>query len=238
MEFKNYLIEAAEKMNMFLSEEQVCNFEKYKNLLLEWNKVMNLTTVTDEKEIIIKHFMDSLTCAKYISANQKTADIGTGAGFPGIPLKIFFGEQAEILLIDSLAKRLTFLDVVIKELKLKRIRTMHSRAEDIGVNKAYRETYDVVVSRAVANLAVLAEYCLPLARTGGSMLAMKGRTPEEEINNASKAVEVLGGKIETVEKIQLPMRDITHTIIVIHKAKNTPPGYPRKAGRAEKSPIR
>lgn len=238
MEFKKYLIEAAEKINIMISNEQAENFEKYKDLLLEWNKVMNLTAVIEEKEVIIKHFVDSLTCAKYIDANQKVIDVGSGAGFPGIPLKIFYGEQIDVSLVDALAKRLKFLDTVIEKLNLRKTITIHARAEDIGNNKAHREQYDVVVSRAVADLAILVEYCLPLAKNGGSMLAMKGKTPEEETESAKKAIEVLGGKIETIERIDLPTTDISHTIIVIRKIKNTPLGYPRKAGKVEKSPIR
>ena len=232
------LEKAAQEMGIELNTRQNTRFQEYMNLLLEWNQKMNLTAITDKDDIVLKHFIDSLTCSEYVKDNHKLADVGTGAGFPGIPLKIFLGNQLEVHLMDSLAKRLKFLDVVIKNLELEKVETIHGRAEDIGANKEYREKYDVVVSRAVANLGVLAEYCIPLVKVGGIMLSMKGGTPEEEADSAKKAIEVLGGKVEAIDKIKLPMSDIVHSILVIRKIKSTPFEYPRKAGKVDKNPIK
>jgi len=232
------LEKAAQEIGIKLNPSQNMRFKDYMNLLLEWNEKINLTAITDKNEIVIKHFIDSLTCYKYIKNDHKIADVGTGAGFPGVPLKILLGNQLEVYLMDSLAKRLKFLEVVAKELKLEKVVTIHGRAEDIGANKEYREKYDVVVSRAVANLGVLAEYCIPLVKVGGKMLSMKGGEPEEEIETAKKAIEVLGGEVELIEKIKLPMSDITHSILVIKKIKKTPFEYPRRAGKVDKDPIK
>jgi len=237
MEVEALLDEAAKKLGIEIIENQRRMFMTYMNLLLEWNEKINLTAITNPSEIIIKHFIDSLTCSKYIKGGYKVIDVGTGAGFPGIPLKILFGEQLEVSLMDSLAKRVKFLDAIIEELRLKNIKTIHGRAEDVGGDKQYREKNDVVVSRAVANLAVLAEYGIPLVKIGGCMLAMKGGAPEIELCSAKMAVKVLGGEIEAIEKVELPMSDILHSIIIIRKIKSTPNAYPRKAGKVEREPI-
>ncbi|MGE5329957.1 MAG: 16S rRNA (guanine(527)-N(7))-methyltransferase RsmG [Deltaproteobacteria bacterium] len=237
MQVEELLKQAAKEMGIDLKESQCSNFMKYMALLLEWNEKINLTAITDQNEIVIKHFIDSLTCCKYIKNDYKVIDVGTGAGFPGIPIKILLGEQVEVLLMDSLAKRLKILDIIVEELGLKKIKTIHGRAEDIGINKQYRGRYDIAVSRAVANLAVLVEYCMPLIKTGGCMLAMKGGEPEQEVYGADKAIKTLGGEIEAIEKINLPMSDITHSIIAIRKIKDTPAVYPRKAGKVEREPI-
>lgn len=237
MEFKEKLIFAARQINIKITEEQAVLFEKYKENLLNWNKVMNLTAVTDEDEIITKHFVDSLTCCKYIENENKIVDVGTGAGFPGLPLKIVFGDKMDLLLVDSLAKRLKFLDNTICQLKLTNIKTIHGRAEDMGNDKKHREKYDMVLSRAVAKLSVLAEYCIPLIKVQGRMIGMKGAEPEEEINNAKATIEKMGGEIGKTEKIKLPMSDIAHSIIVIKKTRCTPEPYPRKQSKIEKNPI-
>ncbi len=226
----------AEKMNIFLTEIQIEQFFKYMQLLLEWNEKINLTAILDPKEIILKHFIDSLSIYKYIENEEKILDIGTGAGFPGIPLKILFPEK-EMVLLDSLNKRISFLEIVIQELKLKNIKAIHGRAEEfIKVNKQ-RENYKVVVSRAVAKLNVLLEYMLPFTVVGGKCICMKSNDIEEEENQAKKAIEILGGKLEKVDEVILPDSDIIRKIVIISKEKSTPKQYPRKAGTPTKKPI-
>lgn len=219
------------------SVEQLWKTYKYMELLIEWNQKINLTAITEPKEIILKHFIDSLTINKDIKNAKKIVDIGTGAGFPGIPLGIM-NQDAEMYLVDSLNKRLMFLEEVVKELKLKNVKLIHSRAEDFGKNKEYREKFDIAVSRAVANLSTLSEYLVPLVKIGGKVISMKASGVEEELNNAKKAIDVLGGKIENVEEFILPESDIGRTIITIRKEKNTPNKYPRKAGLPSKEPIK
>ena len=205
------------------------------NLLLEWNEKINLTAIIDPKEIILKHFVDSLTIAKYIKDDEKLIDVGTGAGFPGIPLSIV-KENTDIVLLDSLNKRINFLEEVKENLKLENITTIHGRAEEFGKNKKERETYDIATSRAVAPLNILLEYLLPLVKVGGKAICMKGSNIEE-IENARNALEILGGKIEKIEEITLPNSDIKRNIIIVKKVKNTPSKYPRKPGTPSKEPI-
>ena len=205
-------------------------------ILIEWNEKINLTAITEPNEIIKKHFIDSLTILPYINENNKVIDIGTGAGFPGIPIKIA-NSNSEITLLDSLNKRLIFIEEVIKVLELKNIGTIHGRAEDFGKDKKYREQYDIATSRAVAPLNVLSEYLLPFVKVGGCCLCMKGSNIEEEISQSKKSIEILGGKIEKVDKFYLPESDIIRNIIIIKKLKNTPNQYPRKAGVPSKNPI-
>ena len=211
-EFKDILKFESKKMNINFNEEQIENFYKYMNLLLEWNQKINLTAITDEREIIIKHFLDSLTIAKYIDRENSLADIGTGAGFPGIPIKIY-KPDIKITLVDSLNKRINFLDEVIKDLKLNDIETVHSRAEDLGRNKNYREMFDVVTSRAVANMSVLSEYLLPLVKVGGKCICMKGSEIEEELQNSKYAIKLLGGEIEKVDNFELSDDHLKRNII-------------------------
>lgn len=219
------------------SVEQIEQFYKYMNLLIEWNEKMNLTAITEPKEIILKHFIDSITILKYIDDNSKLVDVGTGAGFPGVPLSIM-NPTLKITLVDSLNKRLIFLEEVVKELNLKNIEIVHARAEEFGQNKNYREKFDVATSRAVANLATLSEYLVPLVKIDGKIISMKASNAKEEINDAKKAIEVLGGKIEKIEEFDLPESDIGRTIIIIDKNKCTPAKYPRKAGTPAKEPIK
>lgn len=235
-EFKDILKLESKKMNINFNEEQIENFYKYMNLLLEWNQKINLTAITDEREIIIKHFLDSLTIAKYIDSENSLADIGTGAGFPGIPIKIY-KPDIKITLVDSLNKRINFLDEVIKDLKLNDIETVHSRAEDLGRNKNYREMFDVVTSRAVANMSVLSEYLLPLVKVGGKCICMKGSEIEEELQNSKYAIKLLGGEIEKVDTFELSDEHLKRNIILIKKIKNTANVYPRKAGIPVKKPL-
>ena len=205
------------------------------NLLLEWNEKINLTAIIEPREIILKHFVDSLTIAKYIKDDEKLIDVGTGAGFPGIPLSIV-KENTDIVLLDSLNKRINFLEEVKENLKLENITTIHGRAEEFGKNKNEREKYDIAMSRAVASLNILLEYLLPLVKVGGRAICMKGSNIEE-IENAKNALEILGGKIEKIEEITLPNSDIKRNIIIVKKVKNTPSKYPRKPGTPSKEPI-
>ena len=238
LKLESLLISAASELGLELKPHQVKQFLEYKIALLEWNKKINLTAITDDREIIIKHFVDSLTCAKYVNEGYSLIDVGTGAGFPGIPLKILFGDKIQLTLVDSLNKRVNFLNQAIEELKLDGVNAVHARVEDVAYDEIHRGKYDIAVSRAVAKLAVLAEYCLPFVKVGGVMLSMKGSNADEEITDAAKAVELLGGKIEKVEMLTLPYSDINHSIIVIRKTSITPKGYPRKAGIPEKNPIK
>ncbi len=221
--------------NIDLSENQYKQFYDYMNLLIEWNQKINLTAIIDPEEIIRKHFVDSLTILPYIEKNQKIIDIGTGAGFPGIPLKIVRPET-NFTLLDSLNKRILFLEEIIKELNLEKIEAIHGRAEEyININNK-REKYDIAVSRAVAELPTLLEYLLAYVKVGGKCICMKGPKAMEEIEKSKKAIDVLGGKIEKIENIQIN-GGLDRNIIIIKKIKNTPEKYPRKAGKPSKEPI-
>lgn len=217
--------------------EQAEQFFEYMNLLIEWNEKMNLTAITEPTEIIEKHFIDSLTILNKIDNNQKVVDVGTGAGFPGIPLSIM-NPTLKITLVDSLNKRLIFLQEVVAKLNLKNIEIVHARAEEFGQNKKYRENFDIATSRAVANLSTLSEYLIPLVKVGGKVISMKASEAQEEINQAQKAIDVLGGKINKIEEFNLPQSDIGRTIIIIDKQKHTPGRYPRKPGTPSKEPIK
>ena len=225
----------AKQIEIELTKKQIEKYYNYMNLLLEWNEKINLTSIIDPKEIILKHFVDSLTIAKYIKDDEKLIDVGTGAGFPGIPLSIV-KENTDIVLLDSLNKRINFLEEVKENLKLENITTIHGRAEEFGKNKKERETYDIATSRAVAPLNILLEYLLPLVKVGGRAICMKGSNIEE-VENAKNALEILGGKIEKIEEITLPNSDIKRNIIIVKKVKNTPSKYPRKPGTPSKEPI-
>lgn len=228
-----------EKIGITLNEQQKQQFDKYYEMLVEWNKVMNLTGITEYDEVNLKHFTDSLTIArKYDMQNVKRViDIGTGAGFPGIPLKIAF-PHLEIVLLDSLNKRIKFLNAVIEELGLENISTIHGRAEDFAKKKEYREQFDLCVSRAVANLSTLSEYCLPFVAVNGSFISYKSGDSEEEIQQAKHAIYLLGGKINNVDKFQLPDTDMGRALVEIKKLKQTPGKYPRKAGLPAKEPLK
>ncbi|MBP3255433.1 MAG: 16S rRNA (guanine(527)-N(7))-methyltransferase RsmG [Clostridia bacterium] len=233
--FSNELKEKTNQIGIELNKSQINKFYNYMSLLLEWNEKINLTAITEPNEVILKHFVDSLTIFKYVEDNTKLIDVGTGAGFPGIPISIL-KENSKITLLDSLNKRISFLNEVVEELDLKNIETIHSRVEDFG-NKE-RERFDIATSRAVAALNVLIEYLLPLVRVGGKCICMKGSNAEEEIQDAKKAIKILGGEIEKIEEIELPGSDIKRTIIIVRKVKETPKKYPRKAGLPSKEPIK
>lgn len=219
-------------------DEEIHKFEVYKDMLKEWNKKMNITAIIEDDEIDIKHFLDSAAILKsgVITKGQKIIDIGTGGGFPGIPIKILI-DEVEVVLFDSLKKRLTFLDEVIKELKLKNIKTVHGRAEEFGRKEEYREEFDIVVSRAVASLNTLSEYCLPFVKKGGYFVAMKGPDIDNEIKEAKNAINILGGKIENKKDIKIPFSELEHNILMLKKIKNTPNQFPRGGGKPKKNPL-
>ena len=222
-----------------LSEFQKGQFIRYYEYLIEKNKVMNLTAITEFDDVIEKHFLDSLSCAGHfdINSTRKVIDIGSGAGFPGIPLKIVYPEL-EFCLLDSLQKRIRFLEEVFDLLGLKGIIAVHGRAEEFANKKDYRESFDLCVSRAVSNLATLSEYCLPFVKVHGKFIAYKSGKANEEIKESEKAIKVLGGKIETTSYFTLPGTDIERDLIIIEKTQKTPTKYPRKAGTPAKEPIK
>lgn len=236
----SFLVDNVKELNIELTDTQIDMFVKYYELLVEWNSFMNLTAITEWKEVVIKHFVDSLSLVNVIEnmtdVSYSVLDIGTGAGFPGIPLKIAF-PNLKITLVDSLNKRVKFLNEVISSLGLVDIVALHSRAEDIGHNLVYREQYDIVVSRAVSNLTVLAEYCVPFVKPRGFFIPYKSEKSEEELNNASKALSILGCKYINSIDFTLPSSDIFRSLLVFEKVKSSPNKFPRKAGLPAKDPI-
>lgn len=239
MEYKQFEVQLknqAEKIQIILEESQIQKLWEYMQLLLEWNGKINLTAITEPAEIITKHFIDSFTIAKYIKQNSTVIDVGTGAGFPGIPLKII-RPDLKIVLVDALQKRINFLKEIRERLELENIEEIHARIEEIGKNSKYREQFEYVTSRAVANLSTLVEYMLPLCKINGQTICMKGSNVQEELENAKKAIKTLGGKITRVEEFTLPDTDMGRTIIQISKESPTPKQYPRKAGTPSKQPI-
>ena len=225
-------------LGITLTEKQKQQFDKFYELLVEWNKVMNLTGITEYEEVNEKHFVDSVSLVKSIDIDKiKTViDIGTGAGFPGIPLKIAF-PHLKIVLLDSLNKRINFLNTVINELELTDIKTIHGRAEDYAKQAEYRERFDLCVSRAVANLSTLSEYCVPYVKNGGYFIPYKSGEIDEEVLQAKNAIHILGGKLEEVIKFQLPDTEINRSFVKIKKTQNTAKKYPRKAGMPTKEPL-
>lgn len=222
-----------------LSEKQMQQFEQYFNLLVDWNQKMNLTAITERDEVYLKHFYDSVTLGFYLDFNGEStslADVGSGAGFPSIPLKILFPDL-QVTIIDSLNKRITFINEVVKVLGLTKVNAVHGRAEDIGQNKIYREKFDFATARAVARLSILAEFCLPLVKKGGQFIAMKASKTDEEVMDAKKAISTLGGKFADDIVFELPEAAGERHILRIEKKKETPKAYPRKAGTPAKKPI-
>lgn len=236
----NELVNICEKYNIEINDHQVDLFKKYFDLLVEWNSFMNLTSITEKNDVMIKHFLDSMMLMKYCDLSGKSLiDVGTGAGFPGLPLKIM-NPSLNVTLLDSLNKRVKFLDEVISTLGLSDIKAVHYRAEDASRDKLFREQFDIATSRAVANLSTLSEYCLPFVRVGGQFVSYKSDDCEEEINNSKFAINLLGGKISSVENFEIVSLDgevLGRSLVLINKLKNTEKKYPRKAGVPSKSPL-
>ena len=234
----NTLKEGLEQLHMVTSPEILEKFERFKALLIEWNEKINLTAIIDPVEVDIKHFVDSVTCLAtgYIKDGNSVIDVGTGAGFPGVPIKIL-NRSLKVTLLDSLNKRVKYLEDVVSKLELEDVKLVHARAEDGGINKLYREKYDIALSRAVAAMNVLCEYCLPFVKLGGYFICQKGPSYKEELEHAAKAIEVLGGKVKEVKSYKLANSEITHYVIIIQKIKETPSKYPRKAGKPAAEPI-
>lgn len=236
IEFLRHVKQKAQEIGYTLQKEQLEQFFTYKELLIEWNKKMNLTAIEQEEDIITKHFIDSLSIASYIPDTAKVIDIGTGAGFPGIPLKIL-KKDLSITLLDSLNKRITFLEEVIRNLSLENIQAVHARAEELAHKEEYREQYDIAVSRAVAPMHTLLEYMLPYVKIGGKCICMKGPNLQEESKDLQNCLETLGGKIEKIEEIVLPETEIKRNIMLIKKENKTPKKYPRNPGMPSKKPL-
>lgn len=232
----NYFNDLLLKNNIKLTDKQIEQFEFFKNELISWNNKINLTRITEEKDIYTKHFFDSLVPCKYINENDKIIDIGTGAGFPGIPIKIYF-PNIKITLLDSVNKKILYLEDIIKKHNFNNINVIHGRAEDVANNKEYRECYDVAISRAVANMSTLVEYLLPFVKVNGKVICMKGPNIIDELEKSKKAINILGGKIEDVYEYKLPDTDIKYNLIIIKKEKETPAEYPRKAGMPSEKPL-
>lgn len=235
-EFKKIMKDNLTELDIELSDIQLEQFYIYMNMLIEWNKVMNLTAITEPKEIIVKHFIDSLTILEKFEKDSKIIDVGTGAGFPGIPIKIAYPET-KIILLDSLNKRIKFLNEVITKLELKNINAVHGRAEEYGKNKDYREKFEIAVARAVAPLNVLLEYLMPFIKVNGKCICMKGANSAEEVKNSTNAINILGGELIETPEFFIPNTDIKRKIIEIKKIKSIEEKYPRKAGIPNKEPL-
>ena len=230
------LSEGAKILGLSLTPREIDKFNLYLKELALWNKKISLTAVTEEKEIIIKHFLDSLTVSSLISPHMRAIDVGTGAGFPGIPLKIVRPDM-RLTLLESVQKKVKFLEHLVSVLGLKEVEVIWGRAEDLGRKENYRELFDLSVSRAVADLNVLAEYSLPFVKIGGLFVAQKEEKIEEELTRAEKAISILGGKLKELVKIKLPFSEITRSLVVIEKVSSTPEKYPRRPGMPKKKPL-
>jgi 16S rRNA (guanine527-N7)-methyltransferase len=227
-----------EEKGISLSSQQLQQFERYFELLVEWNEKMNLTAITEKEEVYLKHFFDSVTAAFYFDFSKPLSicDVGAGAGFPSIPLKICF-PNLKVTIVDSLQKRITFLNHLASELGLENVAFYHDRAETFGKREGIRESFDIVMARAVARLSVLSELCIPLVKTGGTFIAMKGAAAEEELENGTHAIQVLGGEVQSISTFKLPIEESERNIIFVAKKRKTPKKYPRKPGTPNKLPI-
>lgn len=235
-EFSNEFVKQAERMNIEINDSKIKKFYEYMNLLIEWNDKINLTAITEPKEVIVKHFIDSILAAKYIKDGSAVIDVGTGAGFPGIPLKIF-NDSYKLTLLDSLNKRTIFLQEVVNKLELDNIEVIHGRAEDYAHEKKYREMYDCAISRAVAPLNILLEYLIPYASIDGCIIAMKGSNAEQELLDARNAANKLGANLREKSVVQLPDDSGERHILIFGKKEHTNKVYPRKAGTPKKNPL-
>lgn len=237
-EYYDILKAASDSIELSFDDNKYNQFIKYKDLLKEWNEKVNLTAITEDIEIVKKHFIDSIKIFKFepLKKANKIIDVGTGGGFPGIPMKII-KPDLEMVLLDSLRKRINVLDNILFNIDIKDVRTIHGRAEEFGRDSLYREKFDAAVSRAVANLAVLSELCIPYVKVGGYFVALKGPSVDDEVTQAKKAISLLGGKIEDIIKIEIEDSDLNHNLVIIKKIKNTPKQYPRKAGVIGKKPL-
>jgi len=240
-EDENILIDGAQKIGINLNKEQIKKFSQYLELLIQWNQKINLTSLKTPQEIIIKHFLDSISCIEVINKYIDTEgisviDVGAGAGFPGVPIKIIC-PSIRLSLLEARKKKTIFLEKVTEEINLQQVKILNGRAETFGKNADYREKYDIALSRAVARLNVISEYCLPLVRAGGLFVAQKGRSYKEEIDKALKTVHFLGGELSGVENVRIPFINQERYILVIKKIKDTPSKYPRKEGLPQKRPL-
>ncbi|MYL50689.1 16S rRNA (guanine(527)-N(7))-methyltransferase RsmG [Halobacillus litoralis] len=234
----NTFLKALQEHGIELDDQQQRQFKKYFDILVEWNEKMNLTAITDQEGVYLKHFYDSLTAAFYYDFNRplRICDVGAGAGFPSLPLKIVF-PQLKVTIVDSLKKRITFLNHLAHELELDDVAFYHDRAENFGKNANFRESYDLVMARAVARMSVLSELCLPLATKGGRFMAMKGPNLKDEMEDAKVAIQTVGGEVLDVHTFELPEEGSERNIAIIEKRRKTPKKYPRKAGTPNKTPI-
>lgn len=226
----------ARTFGLQLDDRQTARFGLYAQMMLAWNEKVNLTAITDDEGIAVKHFVDSLSVLPFVPQDSSVLDVGTGAGFPGIPLALARPDLS-VTLLDSLDKRIRFLEAVTEALELRNVKSQHGRAEDFGRKTGWREHFDVAIARAVANLPVLMEYCLPFVRVGGLFLAMKGSGLNEEARGAERAVRILGGRIVEIRTFFLPGTDMARSIVVVEKEKPTPGAYPRKSGKPSREPI-
>lgn len=239
MQYFDLMKSACDNVEMNFNEDKYEKFMIYKKLLQEWNEKINLTAITEDEEVIKKHFIDCIKafCAKEFKEAKTLIDVGTGAGFPGLPIAIM-KEDLDVTLLDSLNKRITYLDIVKNSLGLKNVTTIHSRAEDGARKKELREAFDIATSRAVANMCVLSEFCLPYVKVGGYFIALKGPNVNEELDEAKNAIGTLGGKLVKVIEVDIEDTDLKHNLVIIKKVKETPKTYPRKAGSITKKPLK
>ncbi|AKA71257.1 16S rRNA (guanine(527)-N(7))-methyltransferase RsmG [Clostridium scatologenes] len=239
MEYFDIMSQACRDVELPFNEDTYNKFNQYKDMIKDWNEKINLTAIVDDEQIFKKHFIDCIKIFKFspLKEAKNVIDIGTGAGFPGIPIKIM-KQELDLILLDSLNKRVNFLNEVVSKIKLNNVETIHGRAEDFSRQPKYREQVDIAVSRAVANLAVLSELCIPYVKVGGYFVAMKGPSVDDEIKEGKRAISILGGKIDDVIKINIEDSDLDHNLVIIEKIKETPKAYPRKAGTASKKPLK